>query len=692
MWDLPRPRSLSDWSSTFRRLADDFWAPDDAFESELRRFRAAVDRMSEAQSASGFSAVVPLDVAHEFLREQIDAAHAGLGFLTGGLSDEWVKYALITNPGGLGAVDLFAWLSGWIALIAACIPLIFLLFPDGHPPTRRWRPVVVALVVGIVLAILLSMFSPGTFEFMNGTTTISIENPLGIEALKGTLRAALSWFSALVLLVAGLAAVVSLVLRWRRAVGDERQQIRWVATAAGFAGAAAVAVFVTGAVWGESSTANNAAFFSLLISAGLGVPVATGIAVLKYRLYDLGLVVKKTLVFAVVATMITALYGLLIFAIPAMVVGVGSGGGFSPWQFLVTMAIALSFAPVRRRARRVADRIVYGGRATPYEVLSEFSERLGETYSTDDVLPRMAQLLAASTGAGEVRVLLRRGGELVPAAVWPERAEGDPDGRSAGEVTAIPVIHQGEELGAISLAMSARDPMDPAKEQLVRDVAAQAGLVLRNVRLIDDLRESRRRIVAAQDERAKRLERNIHDGAQQQLVALAVKLRLAQQLAERDPAKTAEMLGDLQGDANDALENLRDLARGVYPPLLADKGLRAALEAQARKSAVPVRIEGDGTGRYPPEVEATVYFCALEALQNVAKYADARDAAVSLVPADGGLTFVVSDDGRGFDPGAVPSGSGLQGMRDRVDALGGHLSIESTPGRGTTVTGHVPIG
>jgi signal transduction histidine kinase len=155
--------------------------------------------------------------------------------------------------------------------------------------------------------------------------------------------------------------------------------------------------------------------------------------------------------------------------------------------------------------------------------------------------------------------------------------------------------------------------------------------------------------------------------------------------------KTAEMLGCLQGDANDALENLRDLARGVYPPLLADKGLRAALEAQARKSAVSVRIEGDGMGRYPAEVEATVYFCALEALQNVAKYADARNATVSLVPAEGGLTFVVSDDGRGFDPGTTASGSGLQGMRDRVDALGGHLSIESAPGRGTTVTGHVPI-
>jgi signal transduction histidine kinase len=215
--------------------------------------------------------------------------------------------------------------------------------------------------------------------------------------------------------------------------------------------------------------------------------------------------------------------------------------------------------------------------------------------------------------------------------------------------------------------------------------------VLRNVRLIDDLKESRRRIVATQDERAKRLERNIHDGAQQQLVALAVKLRLAEQLADRDPARAKAMLGDLQTDANDALENLRDLARGVYPPLLADQGLTTALEAQARKAPMPVRIDADGAGRYPAEVEATVYFCALEALQNVAKYADASEATVSLAPRDGTLTFTVADDGRGFELATVAAGSGLQGMRDRVEAIGGSLAIESGAGRGTTVTGRVPI-
>jgi signal transduction histidine kinase len=216
--------------------------------------------------------------------------------------------------------------------------------------------------------------------------------------------------------------------------------------------------------------------------------------------------------------------------------------------------------------------------------------------------------------------------------------------------------------------------------------------VLRNVRLIEELRESRRRIVAAVDEGRRRLERNIHDGAQQQLVALAVKLRLADGLVERDPARARQLISELQGETTDALENLRDLARGIYPPLLADEGLTTALEAQTRKSPVRVRIHVNGVGRYPQEVEATVYFCVLEALNNVAKYGNADNVDVALRREDGRLAFEVRDDGVGFDPGAVAGGTGLQGMADRVEALGGTLEVESAPGHGTVVTGRLPIG
>jgi signal transduction histidine kinase len=197
--------------------------------------------------------------------------------------------------------------------------------------------------------------------------------------------------------------------------------------------------------------------------------------------------------------------------------------------------------------------------------------------------------------------------------------------------------------------------------------------------------------VAAQDAAARRLERNIHDGAQQQLVALAMKLNLLQALTHKDLQKADEMLSQLKVEAADALENLRDLARGIYPPLLADRGLVAALQSQARKSPVPVGVVADGIGRFSQDTEAAVYFCTLEALQNVAKYANAGSATVRLAESAGSLTFTVRDDGVGFDPGARGYGTGMQGMADRLAALGGELHVTSAPGDGTVVEGRVPI-
>ena len=175
-------------------------------------------------------------------------------------------------------------------------------------------------------------------------------------------------------------------------------------------------------------------------------------------------------------------------------------------------------------------------------------------------------------------------------------------------------------------------------------------------------------------------------------MALAVKQRLAATVVRHDPDRAAEMLEELQTETAAALENLRDLARGIYPPLLADKGLAAALESQARKAAVPTTVESDGIGRYPQDVESALYFCCLEALQNVAKYTHATHAEVRLSANGDELAFEVLDDGDGFDPSAMRRGSGLQGMGDRLDAIGGTLEVRSQPGRGTTVTGRVSVG
>ena len=260
-----------------------------------------------------------------------------------------------------------------------------------------------------------------------------------------------------------------------------------------------------------------------------------------------------------------------------------------------------------------------------------------------------------------------------------------------GADVSVPVVHRDELLGAISVTMPKDEPLRPAGQQLVTDVASQAGLVLSNASLVGDLRASRQRLVTAQDEARRRLERNIHDGAQQDLVALKIKLRLAGMTVDEDPAEAKEMLGELQADAAGALENLRDLARGIYPPLLADLGLAAALTAQAAKSAVPVTVEADGIGRFGQDTEAAVYFCCLEALQNIAKYAQASSARICLRAQHGTLRFTVSDDGTGYDTSHTPMGSGLRNMADRLAALGGRLEVLSAPSRGTTITAHLPI-
>jgi signal transduction histidine kinase len=420
-------------------------------------------------------------------------------------------------------------------------------------------------------------------------------------------------------------------------------------------------------------------WITLALVLTLGIPAAYLVAIFKHGLWNLDVVIKKALVAFVLTLLLGALGLLVVGALSFFAFGATAG------VFVGLLAGVLAW-PVVRYARSLARRIVFGRRADPYEVLTEFSGRVGETYATDDVLPRMARLLAEGTGASRARVLLMVGFELSEGARWPADAPG------GGDELVVPVVDRGEELGALAANMPANDPLNPAKDKLVRDLASQAGLVLRNARLIEELRASRRRIVSAQDERARKLERDLHDGAQQQLVALGVKMRLLEPLVERDPAKALELVGQLQTDTTDALNTLRDLARGIYPPILADRGLSAALEAQGRKGVVPVRIEPDGVGRYPQEVESAVYYCVLEALQNVGKYAQASEVTVRLQEMNGNLVFEVRDDGVGFDTGATRDGTGLRGMADRLEAVGGELELTSAPGGGTTIGGHVPVG
>jgi len=613
------------------------------------------------------------------------AAVTAASFAAGELMTYLVGEGITDGPAvvAMGLVSSLGWLVG----IFPAILFLPQLFPDGHLPSRRWLPFAWLCVAVLAFLGLSLLFGQDTLTGSSDNAVIA--NPFFVQGLADLKIPDPVFAVTLIGLLVG--SVLSLVLRFRRSSGVERQQIKWVALAV----ALLASSFLLSTV--ASAIGLNGDLIDSIVSgiAFIALPVAVAVAVLQYHLYELDVVVKKALVAGALVLLVIAAYA----AVVGLLGVITSGNESSGSVFIVALLLGLAFRPVTRFARRIADRVVYGRRATPYEVLTEFSERVGESYATEDVLGRMAQILGQATGAASARVWLRLGAELRPAASWPTDAEPAQVAFVANDVlptiegeTVVEVRDRSELLGALSVAMPPSDPMNPSKERLVRDLASQAGLVLRNVRLVEELRSSQRRLVRAQDRERRRLERNIHDGSQQQLVALSVKTRLARDLTARDPAQAAELLTQIDAEIQTALGDLRDLARGIYPPLLIDEGLRAALDAQARRSPVPTTVRADGLGRYAPEVEAAVYFSCLEALQNVVKYAEASSATVILAQSNGHLTFEVVDDGRGFDPAAERTGTGLQGIADRLGALHGEVTIRSEPGAGTRVRGRIEVG
>ena len=258
------------------------------------------------------------------------------------------------------------------------------------------------------------------------------------------------------------------------------------------------------------------------------------------------------------------------------------------------------------------------------------------------------------------------------------------------------VDYQGETLGALSVAKRPGETLTPVEGKLMSDLAAQAGLVLRNIGLTGQLRArlaelqaSRLRILAAADDQRRRIERDIHDGAQQQLLGIAGTLALAESVAGQDEERERALVAQLKTETSGALATLRELARGIYPPLLADQGLAAAVATQAGKARGPVEVSTDGVGRYPVEIETAVYFCCVEALQNAARHAPGSAVRISLAESGGQVGFTVADNGPGFDLATAPAGAGLRNMSDRMAALGGSCQVDSCPGQGTTVAGRI---
>jgi signal transduction histidine kinase len=374
---------------------------------------------------------------------------------------------------------------------------------------------------------------------------------------------------------------------------------------------------------------------------------------------------------------------------------------------LVTAVVALAFEPVRSRTRRLLVRLTHADDRSRAQVLAHFLESVSGRYEVAHLPERIAQVVGESTGAAQTEVWVMVDGRLEAAASWaPEgRATAAAEGHAATARHEFDVRDRGDRLGRLVVVMPADHGLTGTERRLIDAVAAQSGLLLRVAglrvelqRRIDDLEErsadlrrARRALVARQDAERRRLERNIHDGAQQEVIALLVNLRLVQTLQSRAPERAVTLLDAQVAAFDSAVATLEELARGLYPRLLTDQGPVAALRSAARHSPVPVTLSADELPRCPVDVEATLYFAVVEAIQNAAKHAAAQEIRIDVHRSGGLLEIAVTDDGVGFDPAETTPGRGLANIRDRVESVGGRLAVASAPGRGTRLSFDLPV-
>ena len=499
--------------------------------------------------------------------------------------------------------------------------LLLYVFPTGSLLSRRWRwaPRLTLALFGflVVSALVAEEIGPVSEAWL-------VENPIGFVGDDAFGPLLLMFLVGVLILLGG--GAIAMVVRYRRAPGVEREQIKWALFGFFvFAMAWVIAFFLES--WGSGVV-------GLLLVLGISViPAVITIAVLRFHLYDIDVVISKTVTFGVLAAFITVVYALI-------VVGVGSlvGGGDEPSLALSITAVAIvavAFEPVRGRVQHWANVLVYGKRATPYEVLASVTARLSDTSDPDEALARVTQLVVDGTGAVEAVLWLKVGDVAYPRASSPEDVAAglgpvtgdDPVAAIVGD-RVVAVRHRGDVLGALSISKGRADAVTGSDEKVLEDVAAGAGVLLRNMGLnaelaerAEQLRVSRRRLVAAHDGERRRLERDLHDGAQQQVVALKVKLGIARTLAERERAESvAGLVASLSDTTQEAVDGMRAVAHGIYPPLLESEGLEAALGGMRRTVPIPVEITAEGIQRYERSIEESSYFCVVEV---VAKAVDA---------------------------------------------------------------------
>jgi signal transduction histidine kinase len=550
---------------------------------------------------------------------------------------------------GAFGLALLTWVGSWSLFVGLMLfALTLLLFPDGRLPSPAWRwP---------------ALISTGAL----GTAALT-------AAFGDVLAAVRVTTPALQLIGLGL-AVAAPIARYRAATGVARLQLRLLA----FATALVPCGLILAATVARETTLG---FYFMTIPFAL-VPIAIGVAVLKYRLYDFDLLIARTLLYG-------ALTAGVVMSYVAVVGGLGAlfqSSGSLLISLVATGVVAVLFQPLRERLQRAIERLLYGERADPYSVLTGLGRRLEATLSPDEVLPTIVEMTKSALTLRYCAVEVREDGRLVVSA-----RSGEP----TKEPLRIPLSYQGDVLGDLLVDSRGPDTIGPQERQLLNDLARQFAVAVRAVRLTEALRRSRERLVTAREEERRRLRRDLHDGLGPRLAGLTLRLETARDRMASD-SQTQAVLTELADRCRDSVADIRRLIYALRPPALDDLGLASAIrEGAAQVAAGPdlqVTVEASpGLGQLPAAVEVAAYRIAQEAITNVARHAEARHCIVRLaLDRDGeALRVEIQDDGRGRDPGR-PMGVGMVSMRERAEELGGSWVIEALPRGGTLVTARLP--
>lgn len=573
--------------------------------------------------------------------------------------------------------------AGW-AVTAAGVA-VFATFPDGKYQRAYERWIVRGLpltFLPVVLLYLLGSQRVDTNQF--GWVPLDAASPLYVGGLDPVGTAAGAVIGANLLVV--VPALALLLLRYRRFGAAQRGQIRWPLYALSVS---AISVVVLAFAPGPPVMPFWIAAIQYVGTMAL-LPAGLALGIVMHRGLDIDNVIRRSLVYGVLWTVIAAAYVVIAAAFGIAV------GQRVPLTLAVLLAIVatLFFQPARRRLERFADRLVFGPRLSGYELISRLGVRLQSTVEAEDVASSVVGAVHAGLGAIWVRVALDQP-ERKPVAL----AGIDP-GSTAAVQLAAPLVHGDQVVGVIECGPKAEGRYDAADQELLNTLGRQAGLAIRNSQLaaelshhVDELAASRARLVQAEEVGRRRLERDLHDGVQQELVGVLARLGLARNQLRRDRDLAEATLREAQVDAQRALEGLQELARGIHPAILTDRGLVEAVEERATRMPVPVDVHANGLGqgaRFSLELEGAAYFFVSEGLANVLKYASATRVHVRFHTEPGQLVVDVDDDGRGFDPARIKK-SGLRGLEDRIAALGGRVEIVSRPGQGTVLRAFLPV-